>query len=162
MAGSEQAGLDARFSACEEQLRRAGHRLTTPRRVILRCVLEREDIFTAEELLSQARKVDPLISLATVYRTLPLLEEGGLLSREESESDTQHYRAGPPEASRMTLVCEDCGESVDLKDNCLDVRQRFLLKQMGFVARQMHLRVRAACERVHEGGRCEPQTNRQR
>ena len=48
-------------------------RVTTPRRAIIDAVFSTEDHFTAEQLLDMARVLDPAVSRATVYRTLPLL-----------------------------------------------------------------------------------------
>ena len=55
-------------------------RMTKPRQVILEAAFaDQGDHFTAEELFEKARKIDTKASLATLYRTVSLLVEGGLL-----------------------------------------------------------------------------------
>ena len=60
-------------------LARKNLRLTGQRRAIIEAVFGTEKHFTAEELLKWARRRDESVSRATVYRTLPLLTESGLV-----------------------------------------------------------------------------------
>ncbi|MGF1451448.1 MAG: Fur family transcriptional regulator [Opitutales bacterium] len=152
-AVDEDAQLDEWF----ERLRACGQRLTAPRRTILRAALHIGGPFTAEDLLAEARREDRMISLATVYRTLGLVEEAGILRKVDTYDgdERRHYEVDKPGEPRAVLECQDCGATVPLDAACLDLRERYLVKQLGFAANQISLRIRAACERNRREGFCE-------
>ena len=66
-------------------------RLTAPRRAIIEAVFSTESHFTAEELLTWAHRRDKRVSRATVYRTLPLLTESGLVREMDFGGDHKFY-----------------------------------------------------------------------
>ncbi|MCD6339237.1 MAG: transcriptional repressor, partial [Verrucomicrobia bacterium] len=68
-----------------------GLRRTAQRQAIIEAILGTTEHFTAEQLLQLARAKDPSISRATVYRTLPLLVEGGLLKELDLGGDSKVY-----------------------------------------------------------------------
>ena len=72
-------------------LARKNLRLTGPRRAIIETVFSTEKHFTAEELLKWARRRDKSVSRATVYRTLPLLTESGLVREMDFGQDHKFY-----------------------------------------------------------------------
>ena len=160
-SGREPAELDpsaeeeARLAEWLEQLRACGQRLTAPRRAILRASLRVRDAFTAEDLLAEARREDRMIALATVYRTLAVVEEAGLLRQTDPEGDRRRYEVATPGEPRAILECQDCGQTLSLDAACLDLRERYLVKQLGFSANQISLRIKAACESQRVKGQCE-------
>ena len=65
--------------------------------------------FTAEELLDFSRKIDPSVSRATVYRTLPILTESGLVKEIDIGHDNKFYLAHKGQKNeRAQIVCLDC------------------------------------------------------
>ena len=72
-------------------LLRAGHRMTGPRRELALLVGERSGHFTAEELLTEARRRRRPLARATVFRALELLEELGLIERVDLPSGAHAY-----------------------------------------------------------------------
>ena len=143
------------LDAWMERLRACGQRLTAPRRTILRAALHVDGSFTAEDLLAEARREDRMISLATVYRTLSLVEETGILRKAVGEDARRHYEIDKPGAPEAVLECQDCGKKLPLDAACLDLRERYLVKQLGFAANQISLRIRAACEQNRTSGSCD-------
>lgn len=150
-----EADLAAVLDDWVERLRACGQRLTAPRRTILRASMKVAEPFTAEELLTEARREDRMISLATVYRTLSIVEEAGILRQADVPGDKRHYEINTPGVPRAVLECQDCGQTLPLDAACLGLRERYLVKQLGFSANQISLRIRAACERQRSEGRCE-------
>ena len=138
----------------QKALRDSGVKLTVPRRVILEALGDFSEPLSSEDLLSSARSRDRLISLATVYRTLPLLESAGLIHRLESTEDAQRYRVGPPERSQVVLHCQDCGQALPLADECLELTQSVRARNLGFRLQQVSLRLRAHCVEFDETGNC--------
>ena len=106
-----------RTSKCARQrfldfLARKNLRLTGPRRAIIETVFSTEKHFTAEELLEWARRRDKSVSRATVYRTLPLLTESGLVREMDFGQGPQVLRpelrgASPPQSHHLPGLRED-------------------------------------------------------
>lgn len=101
-----------------------GHRMTTPRRVVLESVLDRDRPFTAEQLVADVRRRDAGLGRATVYRTLEILASVDVLTRILQPGGHPAYVVGSP-GHRHHLVCSGCGVTVaftacpvdDLVDN---------------------------------------------
>ena len=79
-----------------------GLRITEQRRVIARVLSEAEDHPDVEELHARASAIDPGISIATVYRTVRLFEEAGILERHDFGDGRSRYEAAPEDASRSS------------------------------------------------------------
>ncbi|WP_269540857.1 Fur family transcriptional regulator [Cerasicoccus fimbriatus] len=135
-----------RLAEWETLLKQAGHRITIPRRVILQSVMEQGGAFDAEQLLASARQVDELISLATIYRTINVLEDCDLVRQIDGVGEKQQYEVGSGVDTQAYLVCDECGKTIPLHDDCLILRERFMIKQMGYTVRQVNLRVRVCCD----------------
>lgn len=140
----------AQLDEWENLLKQSGHRITSPRRVIVQSVLAQEGAFDAEQLLASAREVDDQISLATVYRTINVLLDCDLVREIDGASDKQQYEVGSGVDTQAYLVCDECGKTTPLHDDCLILRERLLIKQMGYSVKQVSLRVRVVCDEHHE------------
>src|SRR5512135_2889694 len=84
-------------------------RLTAPRQAIIDTVFDTNEHFTAEQLLVWARQRDKSVSRATIYRTLPLLTESGLVREMDFGGDRKFYDPNYAEHPRHShIVCLDC------------------------------------------------------
>lgn len=91
----------------ERQLRKAGKRLTPQRRLIVEILSRADDHLDAQELYERARRHETSLSLATVYRTLSVLKETGLVHELHLDDEHHHYElAGKEEHSH--LICLGC------------------------------------------------------
>lgn len=70
-----------------------GLRITNQRHAIFEAAYDYEQHFTAEELLDRARKIDHTVSRATIYRTLPIMVESGLIREVDIGKDYKYYMA---------------------------------------------------------------------
>ncbi len=99
-------------------LQKRGLKLTLPRQQILEAAFSVHDHFTTEQLYRIVREKTDLVSLATVYRTIPLLIEAGLLqqSLRTSSRDTYEHILGHPR--HIHWICRICGAVLesDLED----------------------------------------------
>lgn len=92
----------------ERQLRKVGKRLTPQRRLILDILSEAGAHLDAQAIYERARSQEARLSLATVYRTLSILKETGLVHELHLDDEHHHYElAGKQEHSH--LVCLGCG-----------------------------------------------------
>lgn len=132
-----------------------GLRITTQRRAIIKAAFSTTDHYTAEDLLVLARKIDPSVSRATVYRTLPVLVQTGLLR--ELDLGKEHKFYDPNYANHPNhnhIICLDCDKIVEFEDYCLDVRESVVAKGLGFRANMVRLRIEANCDELARNGVC--------
>ena len=93
-------------------------RLTSQRQAIVDSVFDTEEHFTAEQLLEWSRSRDRSVSRATVYRTLPLLTESGLVREMDFGKDYKfydpNYAAHP---NHNHIICQDCEKIVEFESD---------------------------------------------
>jgi Fur family transcriptional regulator, ferric uptake regulator len=108
-----------------------GLRITDQRRVIAKVLSEAVDHPDVEALHSRAAAVDPGISIATVYRTVRLFEEAGILERHDFGDGRSRYEAAP-EAHHDHLIDVETGNVIEFVDPELESLQRQIAEKLGF------------------------------
>ena len=100
-----------------------GLRITEQRRVIARVLSDAEDHPDVELLHQRAATIDPGISIATVYRTVRLFEDAGILERHDFGDGRARYEAAP-ETHHDHLINVETGEVIEFVDRDLEELQR--------------------------------------
>jgi Fur family ferric uptake transcriptional regulator len=108
-----------------------GLRITEQRRVIARVLGEAEDHPDVETLHERAVAVDPKISIATVYRTVRLFEEAGILERHEFGDGRSRYEAAS-DAHHDHLIDVETGNVIEFVDEELEMLQRRIAEKLGY------------------------------
>ncbi|MGV3769928.1 MAG: Fur family transcriptional regulator [Sphingobium phenoxybenzoativorans] len=108
-----------------------GLRITEQRRVIAQVLSEAEDHPDVEKLHARASAVDPGISIATVYRTVRLFEEAGILERHDFGDGRARYEAAP-ESHHDHLIDVETGNVIEFVDPELEQLQRQIAEKLGF------------------------------
>ncbi len=108
-----------------------GLRITDQRRVIARVLSEAEDHPDVEALHMRSAQIDPGISIATVYRTVRLFEEAGILERHDFGDGRARYEAAP-EAHHDHLIDVETGNVIEFVDPELEALQREIATRLGF------------------------------
>lgn len=108
-----------------------GLRITEQRRVIARVLSESEDHPDVEQLHQRASAIDSGISIATVYRTVRLFEEAGILDRHDFGDGRARYEAAP-EAHHDHLIDVETGKVVEFVDPELEALQRQIAEKLGY------------------------------
>jgi Fur family ferric uptake transcriptional regulator len=141
-------------------LKAGGFRVTKPREVIVRAAISFGDPFNAEDLLGKARELDRLISLATVYRTLPMLLDSHLIREVELNREHRYYEVNREQSpAAFHIVCTDCNQVFQVQDDCITLRERFLANSMGFKPTKLNVRIEATCLDLHEKRACPRRPN---
>ena len=98
----------------------------TPERAdILDAILEPDDLFEAEELLLDMRRRGYRVSKATIYRTIKLLQEAGIITQALFDPRQAHYRLIYGRAPRDYMVCMKTGRHIEFgSDEITKLRQR--------------------------------------
>ncbi|MFI4936267.1 MAG: Fur family transcriptional regulator [Caulobacterales bacterium] len=108
-----------------------GMRMTEQRRVIARVLSLAADHPDVEELHRRAHSVDPHISIATVYRTVRLFEEAGILTRHEFHGGRSRYEEAP-ETHHDHLIDMKSGKVVEFIDEEIEALQKAIARKLGY------------------------------
>ena len=108
-----------------------GLRITEQRRVIARVLSESEDHPDVDKLHERASAIDPRISIATVYRTVRLFEEAGILDRHDFGDGRARYEAAP-EAHHDHMIDVESGKVIEFVDPELEALQRQIAERLGY------------------------------
>lgn len=119
------------MSDLEKMCAEKGLRMTDQRRVIARVLGESEDHPDAEELHRRANALDASISLATVYRTVKLFEESGIIERHEFRDGRSRFEQ-VPEEHHDHLIDVRTGDVVEFQNEEIERLQEFIAKELGY------------------------------
>lgn len=108
-----------------------GLRITEQRKVIARVLGDSEDHPDVEALHARAAAVDPGISIATVYRTVRLFEEAGILERHDFGDGRARYEAAA-ETHHDHLIDVETGNVIEFVDEELEELQKRIAARLGF------------------------------
>jgi Fur family transcriptional regulator, ferric uptake regulator len=108
-----------------------GLRITEQRRVIARVLSDADDHPDVEALHERSSAIDPGISIATVYRTVRLFEEAGILDRHDFGDGRARYEAAP-EAHHDHLIDVETGKVIEFVDPELEALQKQIAEKLGF------------------------------
>lgn len=115
----------------EGELREAGIRITQPRKVILEILSRMEDHPDAMEIFRRAVKIDATISLATVYRTMKLLEELGAVHRHSFEGGPARFENADGE-HHDHLIDLDTGDVIEFHSERIEQLQQQIADELGY------------------------------
>jgi Fur family ferric uptake transcriptional regulator len=136
-------------------LSRRSLRLTSQRRAIVDTVFSTQSHFTAEELLEWSRRRDKSVSRATVYRTLPLLTESGLVREMDFGKDRKVYDPNYADfPNHCHIICEECGKIVEFESEKLAQLESEVSSQLGFRVTSQRLEITGSCEELKRRGTC--------
>lgn len=152
MADGEQRCAKRRF---REFLAGKNLRLTSQRQAIIETAFSTKEHFTAEKLLEWSRRRDPSVSRATVYRTLPLLTESGLVREMDFGKDHKLYDPNYAEHPHHNhIICEDCQRIVEFESDKIDQLESEISTRMGFAVKAHKLQISGHCEELRKTGTC--------
>jgi Fur family ferric uptake transcriptional regulator len=137
-------------------LRKKGLKTTQQREAIVDAFLRTSGHVSLEDLLARARRTHPGVGLATVYRTVHLLEEAGLAATRQFESGHTLYEVAQGRAHHDHLICQQCGFIVEFESDEIERIQEQVAGRIGFnVLRHRH-ELFGLCEKARgmPGGRC--------
>jgi Fur family ferric uptake transcriptional regulator len=148
--------MDAEIVArLDSFIRRKGLRRTPQRDSIARAAFASEEHFTADELFDRVRRQDAHTSRATVYRTLVLLVEAGLLREIDLGDDQKTYDPNfLDKPSHNHLVCIDCGRVVEFEDTHIELLNDCMTRRLGYRPVRQSIKIEASCEQLRLHGRC--------
>lgn len=109
----------------------AGMRMTDQRRVIARVLSQAQDHPDVEEVYKRASNVDDAISIATVYRTVRLFEEAGILTRHDFGDGRARYEPAP-EDHHDHLIDIQSGKVIEFTNDEIEKLQHEVAEKLGY------------------------------
>jgi Fur family transcriptional regulator, ferric uptake regulator len=133
------------LSSLADLLHARGSRFTPQRQLVIEQVLATSGHIVPEAIYAEVSRRFPSINRSTVYRTLQLLEEMGLISHAHvEEGSTRYHRAEDP--AHLHLVCHGCGSVQEVADLSVgDPLRAALAERFGFESDLTHLAIAGRC-----------------
>lgn len=128
-----------------ETLRKRGYRLTPQRYMILSVIQESGGHLSIDQIMERVQQRNPAVSLSTVYRTLELLRELGLIRENHLPGEQPHYEVAEGTAHHH-LVCRNCRAIIHLDDTLLGNLHEMLQNQYHFHGLTLDLVAAGYCE----------------
>jgi Fur family transcriptional regulator, ferric uptake regulator len=130
-ANREISVTDEKLTAIEEACIARGMRMTGQRRVIARVIGNAQDHPDVEELYRRASKIDDKISISTVYRTVRLLEESGIIERHDFREGRARYEQMPDE-HHDHLIDLRTGKVTEFRSEEIEKLQEAIARKLGY------------------------------
>jgi Fur family ferric uptake transcriptional regulator len=108
-----------------------GMRMTDQRRIVARVLSTAKDHPDVEELYRRAHAEDPHISIATVYRTVRLFEEAGIIERHDFRDGRSRYEE-MPDVHHDHLIDMRTGRVIEFVDEDIEKLQHAIARRLGF------------------------------
>ena len=134
----------------DEQLRARGYRVTPQRQLVLEAVA-RLDHATPEEIGTEVQQTARGVNISTIYRTLELLEQIGMVSHTHLHHGAPTYHLAT-EAGHVHLVCQDCGKIEEASRETIAPLASALDEGHGFETNVSHLIIFGRCRECRGGG----------
>ena len=125
------------MSSIEDKCKKKGVRLTDQRKIIARVMSDSKDKYGSkdhpdvDELHKRVSELDSKISIATVYRTVKLFEESGIVEKHDFKGGKARYEKSPDE-HHDHLIDINSGEIVEFVDNEIEELQKKVAKKLGY------------------------------
>jgi len=111
---------------------------------------------SVEELVARVRRLDPRISVATVYRTMKLLADCGLAVPRQFGGGQTRYEAAAGRGHHDHLICTGCGEIVEFANEKIETLQALVARRHGFEVESHKLELYGRCVRCRSAREATP------
>lgn len=120
------------FDKVNEYLLSEGLKKTSQRNLIMNKILSRAGHLSAEDLFSDLKISHPSIGLATIYRTLKVLKEAGVIEEHSFIEGKAIFELAFPDSHHDHLVCLSCQKVLEFTDEKVEERQEEIARRHGF------------------------------
>jgi Fur family ferric uptake transcriptional regulator len=126
-------------------LKRNGFRMTPQRQAIVAEVMRTDGHISATVIAAKVQARMPGVTPSTIYRTLDVLEDVGIISHSHLERGAEYHRAG--QEGHVHLTCSSCGAEDDLSLEEAATLERLITKHHGFRPDLTHFAISGICKR---------------
>jgi Fur family ferric uptake transcriptional regulator len=136
--------VERRDDSLQTTLRAQGYRLTPQRQLVLSAVIELRH-GTPDEICLEVQRTAAGVNISTIYRTLELLEQLGLVTHTHLGHGAPTYHSATDE-DHLHLVCRICGQIIETDVSVADHLIEDLATQLGFVTDVTHFAIFGRCK----------------
>ncbi|SFV56441.1 Ferric uptake regulation protein FUR [hydrothermal vent metagenome] len=131
----------------KQLLKGSSLKFTKQRELVLKTLYENDGHFTPEDLYNLIKSNHPEVNIgiATVYRTLTLLEESGIANSISFGSKGKKYEMGLKE-HHDHLICIECGKLIEFQDETIEKRQEEIAQKFNFKMTDHIMNITGICE----------------
>lgn len=129
----------------EEILKEKGFKITKQRLQIFREIVSREGHFEIEDFVHRLRSRNIRVSRATVYRTLNILKDIGLINEVVKFGNKTYYEVGTKE-HHDHLICLNCGKFIEFHEDAIEEIQNKVCAKFNFTPMYHRLEIYGICE----------------
>lgn len=137
----------------DDKLKEKGYKITSQRKTVLDVIKENEGKhFNSEEIYSLVKEKIPDIGIATIYRTLSLLEKMGLIYKVNLGTGSVKYELDRRNTSHRHhhLVCLNCREIIEVEEDLLDNIEERIKSKHNFIIKDHSVKFYGYCSRCCE------------
>ena len=124
--------MNAQLKSIEEFMRSRGLKLAAPRRRVVEKLLAVKGHVAADDLIDQLRKDKTPVSKATVYRTLALVSQSGLIDGHYFDKGKRLYEPMVGRAHHDHMYCIACGKVIEFEDEAIERIQDEIVRRYRF------------------------------
>ncbi len=144
----------------KQKLKEKNLKVTEQRLLVLNLMAEHPgEHLTAEEIHALAKEKQPEIGLATIYRTLQVLVDLGLIDKLNLDDGFSRYELGQPSDGREGLrhhhhhaICKGCKTVFSFEEDLLDTLEQSLMERLGFAVTDHEVKLFGYCRSCRERG----------
>ena len=141
------------MQAVAEYLKTHDFKLTNQRLKIVETIFATREHFTADDLYDLLRSRGENVSKATVYRTLSILAEGGIISAQDFGQGPLYYEPALGAKDHYHLICTETGKVVEFRNADIEKILEKVAKSRGFSIQSVSVRIFGASKSVRKGGK---------
>lgn len=134
----------------EEFLKSKELKDSSERKLILRSVLSFNKHFNADDLFERLRKQNNHVSRATIYRTIPLLLQSGLISEALQCQDKKSYEVAFQKEHHDHLLCVKCGKTIEFYNEGIEKLQNEVCRKYNFTPLEHKLGIKGYCKNCYK------------
>lgn len=116
----------------EQELRRHGYKVTPQRRTVIGAIIDSQEHLTPAAIHERVSREHPSVGLVTIYRTIEILAQLGLICEMHAGGNCRSYLMRRPAEHHHHLICSDCGKVVDFTDCDLGELEKRLAAETKF------------------------------
>jgi Fe2+ or Zn2+ uptake regulation protein len=141
--------MEKLIASSEQRLRRDGKRITPQRKLVIEILAQSNRHLDACDIFERGRRQDTAISLATVYRTLNILKEAGVVHELHLEGDQHHYELNLDD-QHSHLVCLQCGRILEVDSDAFVQAVEAAAQFHGFEIAHAHVEITGYCRQCQQ------------
>jgi len=131
----------------KEYLYKRGLKLTLPRKIIIDYIFKTHDHFDADTIYTQIRSRHKNVSRATVYRTIPLLIDAGLIRQSFRHNGKDYYEHIYGHDNHLHFFCNNCHSVIEINSDKFEPVMEQLSKKINFQIKEYKIEILGLCKK---------------